>query len=340
MRQLVWLAAAIAATGAVVGCSDRGLPKASTIAPTIDTRPKIRAGTRSDLVFVYQGFYPAHGVVVGYGSFLSPRASWIVADPNMRVIRCIDLPGRRPASGAREMEQVAVDLSPAQVEEVRSIIENARTGTFLAMRTKPQVMDGTIRNVAVIEGDRVLIGSDNAYFYALPDIAAQVEQIRDATCAGKPPVRSAVPIADLRGANLDGQSATDLDLTAGCFDKARMGNARFDRTVLRGASLRGVVGPDASFAGAVLDGAALDGASLPGANFRGAKLIDATLTGAHLVGADLSGADLGGADLTRADIRGANLKDAIFDCGTRLPRGQTPQRLEMVPVESAAPPCR
>lgn len=49
MRRLVWLAAAIAVTGPVAGCSDRGLPKASTAAPVANKRPEIRAGTPSDL---------------------------------------------------------------------------------------------------------------------------------------------------------------------------------------------------------------------------------------------------------------------------------------------------
>ena len=340
MRRLVRLAAAIAVMGLVAGCSDQGLPRVSTVAPAADMQPKIRAGAPSDLAFVYQGFYPALGVVVGYGSFHSPGSNWIVADLNRQMIRCVYFPGRRPASEMREMEQVAVDLSSAQVAEVRSSIENARAGTFLSVRTKPQVMDGNVRSVAVIEGDHVLVGGDNAYFHALPDIASQLERIRDATCTGKPSVKSAVPVADLRGANLDGQSAAGIDLTTGRFDGARMAGARFDRTVLRGASLRGVIGPNASFAGAVLDGAAFDGASLHGADFHGAKLIGATFTGARLLEADLSGADLGGADLSRADIRGANFKGAFFDCGTRLPRGQTPQRLEMVPAEPMAPPCR
>lgn len=326
--------------GLVVGCSDRGLPKVPTTAPIAGMQRNVRIGTSSDLVFIYPGFYPARGVVVGYGSFLSPRSSWIVADLDSRVIRCISLPGRRPASVVREMEQVAADLSPVQAEEVKSIIENARAGTFLAVRAKPHIIDGIVRNVAVIEGERVLTGGDSADLSALPDIASQLERIGGAACTGKSPVRSAVPTADLRGANLDGQSATGIDFTAGRFDKASMGGARFDQTVLRGASLRGVMGPNASFAGAVLNGAALDGASLPGANFRGAKLIGATFTGARLVGADLSGADLGGADLSRADVRGASFKDAFFDCGTRLPRGQTPQKLEMVPAEPTAPPCR
>ena len=340
MRWLVRLVTATAIAGLEAGCSDGSLPKVLTVATTADTRPDIRGGTLRDLAFVYQGFYPVRGVVVSYGSFLSRGSSYIVADLNRRVIRCVTLHREQPASSPREMDQVVVDLSSAQVEEVRGVIENARAGTFVSERTKPRVMDGTVRGIAVIEGDRVLTGGDNAQFYALPDIASQIERIRDATCIGKLPVRSAEPIADLRGANLDGQSATGFNLIEGRFDKASMAGARFDRAVLRGASLRGVVGSDASFAEAILDGAAFDGASLPSSDFRGAKLIGAIFTGAHLAGADLSGADLGGADLSHADIRGASFKNALFDCGTRLPRGQTPQRLEMLPAEPMAPPCR
>ena len=136
--------------------------------------------------------------------------------------------------------------------------------------------------------------------------------------------------AELRGANLDRLTASEADLRMARLDGAGLAGTQFSGANLEGASFRNDVGPDASFVKANLNRAVFDGASFPGASFQGAKLIDTTFSGARLTGADLSGSDL----------RGATFKDAFFDCGTRLPGGLTPQKLEMLPTYPQAAPCR
>jgi hypothetical protein len=96
------------------------------------------------------------------------------------------------------------------------------------------------------------------------------------------------------------------------LQKAKLKNAKLQRTILHFAHLRGADLEDANLQGAKLWGANLQGADLGGANLQGAELLRADLQGAKLFHANLQGAYIGGANLQGADLRGAKLQDANF----------------------------
>ncbi|WP_239164705.1 pentapeptide repeat-containing protein [Actinoplanes palleronii] len=105
--------------------------------------------------------------------------------------------------------------------------------------------------------------------------------------------------ADLRSADLTGQSITNAAL-----DGAHASGITLIRAILDGGSLAGADLSGAKMAGVQLRGADLRGAVLAGADLPKGILTDACLAGANLTGADLTGANLTGAVVSGVHIDG------------------------------------
>jgi uncharacterized protein YjbI with pentapeptide repeats len=105
--------------------------------------------------------------------------------------------------------------------------------------------------------------------------------------------------------NFDG-----AELQLAKFDRAVMKEATLSRAQLQGASLVNATMVEAKLFDANLQGADFEQAQLQGANLKQADLRGAQLTGASLEGADLERASLQGAMLDAAHLNGASLKQA------------------------------
>ena len=106
---------------------------------------------------------------------------------------------------------------------------------------------------------------------------------------------------DLRGADF-----SEALLHGTLFNHAKMGGARFFRSMMQD-----VVLDDADLTGASFTYARLEGASLANA-----KLISASLFGAQMQGANLDGADLSLASVLQTQLQGANLQNATVENAT------------------------
>jgi uncharacterized protein YjbI with pentapeptide repeats len=137
------------------------------------------------------------------------------------------------------------------------------------------------------------------------------------------PVRTALQLAVLRGANLSdanlsGANLRYANLSGAVLRGADLSDANLSRANLRGADLRGANLSGANLSDANLSGADLSRAILSGAVLSGADLSRAVLSRAVLSGAVLSGAVLSGADLSDADLSDADLAGIREDFRARL----------------------
>jgi len=114
--------------------------------------------------------------------------------------------------------------------------------------------------------------------------------------------------ANLRGADLGGESLRETNLCKADLSEANLHRADLSGTGLREANLCG-----ADLRGAILHESDLSGANLREANLRGADLRGAVLYKANLSAAVLCGADLGKADLRGVVLCGADLHNAYLD---------------------------
>ena len=111
----------------------------------------------------------------------------------------------------------------------------------------------------------------------------------------------AVPLANLKQADLSGCDLSFKVLTKADFSGANLSDANLQNANLQNANLQD----------AVLGGAILRLANLQGANLERADLQDANLESADLSGADLTGADIEGANLSGAVLKGTVLVDIV-----------------------------
>lgn len=151
--------------------------------------------------------------------------------------------------------------------------------------------------------------------------------------------RSAVVGVDLRrsvlwGADLEGASLVEANISQGHLQGACLAGASLVRARLREASLADADLVGADLTGAVLRGASLIGADLSGAKLRGADFQGANLTRARLRGADLRDASFVGARLTSAVLDDADLHGAALD-GVDLDGASTSRTILAQPDDTA-----
>lgn len=117
--------------------------------------------------------------------------------------------------------------------------------------------------------------------------------------------------ADLTGANLDGLSLIQVDLTGAILRNAHLDHTDLGQATLTGADLSG-----ADLSHAKLGQATLTGANLSGAILRYADLTQATANDADFRHADLTSATLIQTDLTKSKLDYAKLGSADFTQAT------------------------
>jgi uncharacterized protein YjbI with pentapeptide repeats len=149
--------------------------------------------------------------------------------------------------------------------------------------------------------------------------------------------RALMPMADLRGVQLQGADLSFAQLQGARLSAAQLQGANLWRAQLQGANLWLAQLQGAKLWEAQLQGADLSGAYLQGADFLLAQLQGAGMRAANVRGANFRAAQLQGADLSEAQLNGANflaarLQGAAFE-GTQLyPTSTTYSLFELVDV--------
>ena len=121
--------------------------------------------------------------------------------------------------------------------------------------------------------------------------------------------------ANLSNANLSNANLSNANLSLAKLDGANLKGAMLTITKLQGVSLVGVDLQGYDFSGLDLSNANLSNtnltqAKLNGANLKGATLSGTNLQGVSLVGVDLQGYDFSGRDLSNANLTNANLSNS------------------------------
>ena len=192
-----------------------------------------------------------------------------------------------------------------------------------------------------------------------PDLAAKLAAARSMATSARlrdraPHIQAAItvlgrmPDADQRSRGLLARvDLTGSDLGYSDLAGADLHYSDLSDSFLLGADLRGADLTGVWFVHAMLEGtrlhqadlrtAVLWQARLAGADLRATDLTAADFTGARLHGARLDLADLRGADFTAADLASATFHGAVADDTTIWPAGFDPQRVGVLPGDTAPP---
>ncbi|WP_261565125.1 pentapeptide repeat-containing protein [Frankia gtarii] len=289
-RRWLWVVAAVAAVGVVVGIwhlADRMYP------PGTQGAAEARSALQGGILTAVAALIAVAGGLIALGETRQANKNTHVRELYTRAIDQLgSTSGTIRLGGIYALERIVTD-SPAD------------------QRTVVEVLSAFIRSLSTAHALRAPLPPDaDGTVPPLPpaiDIRAAVQVL------ARLPYRDAVPRADLTGADLTGPaSLTDLALPNADLSRARLAEANLTGAQLDGANLTRALLLRANLSHAFLVEANLAEARLVEANLARAELFGANFTGAQLTGADLTEARLVEANLAGAQLTGANLTGTLL----------------------------